>query len=385
MGWLNKARMLKLLDAAAGYPLCWVLGWLDFRFPRQAAPVGNRTPARILVIRPGGMGDMILLLPMLAHLRRTYPEARLTLVCERRNRDVLELAGLASQAILYDEAPFQVWRQLRKDAYDVVLDTEQFHNFSAAMAFASHAPIRIGFKINPSRNLLYTHLVSYDLDGYEGDQFMRLLGPLGVSPADSTIAGALPPPVLDLEPGMQDVADAVKQGSCVAILAGSTSPYKAWDSACFAELVQRLLQHEGTRVLFVGGGADRKAAEAVIARLVPVPGRVFNLAGRLSLRQTAAFLARCSALVAGDSGLTHLAAALRTPTVTLFGPSDHRKWGHQGPLHSVVRRDTHCAPCFIFGYHKLCRTRHCMGELRVDDVLAPLLAILDAAPPRRNG
>lgn len=95
-----------------------------------------------------------------------------------------------------------------------------------------------------------------------------------------------------------------------------------------------------------------------------------SLAGELTLAQTAAVIRDASLFVGGDSGLAHVAAALGTPTVVFFGPSDSRKWGARGDKHRIVRRDLACAPCCIFGYHKLCRSVACLQQITADDVFA---------------
>jgi len=127
---------------------------------------------------------------------------------------------------------------------------------------------------------------------------------------------------------------------------------------------------DGGRVVIglVGGKADAEVA-GNIARQSGLGERVVVLAGGLSLAQMAGLLQRAALFIGGDSGLAHLAVALGTPTVVLFGPSDPMKWGVRGPRHAVVLKKMSCAPCFIFGYHKPCRSIQCMADISVDDVM----------------
>lgn len=106
------------------------------------------------------------------------------------------------------------------------------------------------------------------------------------------------------------------------------------------------------------------------------PASLVSLAGGLSLAETAAVIRAAGLFIGGDSGLGHLAVALGTPTVLLFGPSDHQKWGHAGVRHAVIRRPVACAPCFIFGYHRPCRTIACMRGITVDQVVAAARQLL---------
>jgi ADP-heptose:LPS heptosyltransferase len=167
-----RTECLKFADAAVGASLCRILGRVTFWTSRAEPPhVPPAEIRRILVIRPGGMGDMLLLLPVIRALRGRFPQAEVELVCEQRNFPVLRVAGMDNRSLRYDARPLAVLWRLAVRRYDVVIDTEQFHHFSAVLAWLSRARMRVGFKINPRRNPLYTHLVNYAPDGPEGSQF----------------------------------------------------------------------------------------------------------------------------------------------------------------------------------------------------------------------
>ena len=352
-----KASLLKILDATAGVLLCWTAGWW-MHLLRRNLPGDAQVPAdvrRIVVIRPGGLGDMVLLQPMLATLRRHFPAAAIDLVCERRNQDVAALAGYAGRILPYDARPFHLVRELRRNHYDIAVDTEQFHYFSAIMSLLSGAPVRIGFKINPGRNTIYTHLVNYDLEGYEAGEFMRLLEPLGIH-EQAVVPGCIP-------------AGASDGSGAVVIHIGTASRYKRWGTAKFAELARKLAPLFPGRTLILAGGREDAAEAEAIARQADLGDWIKVQAGRLSIRDTAALIASAGLFVGGDSGLAHLAVALGTPTVVMFGPSDHRKWGVEGPRNVIVRRPLACSPCFIFGYHKFCHPISCMAGITVNEVL----------------
>lgn len=371
-----RAGMLKILDATVGFVLCWAVGCLRYVLGRDrtipVCPAPDKV-SRILVIRPGGMGDMVLLLPTLKALRAQFPAARMDLVCEKRNAPILSLAGFGDCAILYDASPLFLLGRLARGGYDIAVDTEQFHYFSALMAALCRAPVRIGFKISPGRNLLYTHLVSYDMEGYEAAQFARLVRPLQIELRDSDTAGCLVANAVALPAALGTMFTA---GSpAIAMHVGSTTRYKAWSPAKFAELARKLSDRHGARIVLVGGRGDRRSAEAV-AMEARLGERLVSVAGELTLAQTASVMSRCSMFVGGDSGLSHVAVALGVSTVTLFGPSDSRKWGVRSERNAIVEKELACAPCFIFGYHKLCRSIACMDRISVDDALAACRAVI---------
>lgn len=366
-----RVRLIKILDATAGFFLCWMGGLLLHLFGRNPAGGLPVSPVfkRILVIRPGGMGDMILLQPLLKSLRKHYPDAILDVVCEKRNRDIPALAGDDAGLLLYDSKPIRTLVQLLRTPYDLAIDTEQFHHFSAVIALLSRAPVRIGFKINPGRNTLYTHLVNYDLEGYEAGEFMRLLAPLGIND-EAVVKGCL----------KLSGQTAGRTGAVVIHVGGSTR-YKHWETGKYVDLVKRLGDMDGgATMILVGGAGDARLAEE-IARRAGLGDQVKVRAGSLAIPQTADLIGKASLFIGGDSGLAHLAVALGTPTVVLFGPSDHKKWGASGEGNVVVRNALPCSPCFIFGYHKFCHSIACMSGITVDQVMTAVRSVSGGKVP----
>ena len=374
MSLFSRARLLKILDATIGYATCKILGRVRHHagLPELAPTPDFQSLTRILVIRPGGMGDMLMLLPVLQAMRDANASLEIDIVCEKRNAPVLALAGLGGGAILYDANPIACLQRLRGTSYDAVIDTEQFHNFSAVMAWFSGAPVRVGFKMNPARLALYTHLVSYNMDGYEMAQFARLLEPfdisLGVDSLHGTLAEAANALPMHVPPGIKTLTEA---GPIIVIAPGSNNPYKHWDAGKCSELISRL---DGPQRSFVLVGGNGEIDAEVVAR-AEVESLV-DTCGTLDLEQTASILNSATLYIGCDSGLTHLATALGKPTIALFGPSDDEKWSRPHETHRVIRKDLPCSPCSIFGYNKLCREIACMRGISVDEVLSAAEAFL---------
>lgn len=345
-----------------GPVLCRILGSLNFLAGGESGIEDIRPDVarRILVIRPGGMGDMIILLPVIKALRERFPDAIIDIVCEKRNLDILKIGGLEESAIAYDSNPLLFLRRLRRRKYDVVVDTEQFHHFSAVFALISRAPVRIGFKINPRRNPLYTHLVNYALDEPESEQFMKLLEPLDIKGAGYNLEGAFSSANIQIPP---------LSGPFAVVHPGGSTIYKLWETGKFIELVKSLHELHGLSVVFVGGRNDRKVTNRILDGVKQAGCRTVSYTGKLSIAMTAGVMRQAELFIGSDSGLAHLATGLGLPTVVLFGPSDHLKWGVADARHAVVRRNLSCSPCFIFGYHKPCRTIACMRQISVKDVL----------------
>jgi ADP-heptose:LPS heptosyltransferase len=362
------SRILKALDAGVGPLLCRILT----RPKVHNVPLPDSVE-RILVLRPGGMGDMLLLMPMLDALRARYPAAVIDLLCERRNAEVVELAKRHATPLLYDQRPLRTLRHLRRHRYELAIDTEQFHHFSAVMAVMSGAPLRIGFKINPRRNPLYTHLVNYSLDGPETAQFLRLLEPLGIeapegdSAALTTRTLATPPAEPPAEPPAPRYA---------VVHPGATTRYKQWPLQNFVDVALQLNGKSGLDIVFAGGRADGALAAHAAATLTSQGCSGVRVMTGRPLAEVSELVRGATLFIGSDSGLAHLASATGTPTVVLFGPSDHKKWGVEDARHRVVCKPQPCAPCFIFGYHRPCREVQCMDRITVASVLASCSELL---------
>jgi hypothetical protein len=155
--------VFKKLDRLIGPAAVWMLPRPSFRQPEHMG--------RILVIRPGGIGDAVLLLPLLTALKTVHRSARITVLAERRNGAVFSLSESVSDLLLYDR-PYDLLKAVR-DTYDAVIDTEQWHHLSAVIARMTGAPMLIGFATN-DRARMFTHPVAYSQDDHEYASFMRL-------------------------------------------------------------------------------------------------------------------------------------------------------------------------------------------------------------------
>lgn len=352
---------LKYLDGVLGSALARLLPGAT---PREPARL-----RRVLVIRPGGIGDALLLVPALAALKARYPEAELTVLAERRNAAAFRLAPAVDRVLCYDGRSGLC--SALAGGYDVVIDTEQWHRLSAVLARLTGAPVSAGFATN-ERARLFTHPVHYSQDEYEAQSFLRLLEPLGI--AMPQVAA----PFLAVPEGAHARAERLlgelAEAPFVALFPGASIPERRWGASRFGELAG-LLKEQGTAVLVVGGKVDAADGEAIVRG-----GRGLNLAGRTSLAETAAVLSRSALLFSGDSGVLHLAVGLGIPTVSLFGPGIEAKWGARGEAHTVLNRRLPCSPCTRFGTTPPCPIgARCLQEIGVPEVLAAVQRALRGA------
>jgi ADP-heptose:LPS heptosyltransferase len=368
-----RLRLLQRLDRSVGPAL------VRAARPRAGGPAPGPLPEgaarRVLVIRPGGLGDAVLLRPMLACLREAWPAAAIDVLAERRNAGALRLGEPGVDVLLYDERPLATLRRLRAARYDVVIDTEQCHHFTALLANWLRPRWLCGFA-TLGRERFHTHPVAYPDDRYEAECFLDLA---------RAVTGRAAPfdaerPFLAPDAAAAAWAAAAlgpARGRPVAVvLPVAGGSYRIWPAERYAAVGQWLAE----RGWFVAvlGGADAVAAGAALAAALPA-GQRLDLAGRTTLAQAAGVLARAGLAVGADTGVLHLAFAVGTPTVTLFGPGRPRKWGPPGRAHRHVRLGLPCSPCVVQGRQPPCPIEvACMRDLDVASVTAAIAALLAA-------
>ena len=357
-----KSSLLKSTDAFVGPLFCGLLSRSQTQAEHRRI---QDIDAPVLVIRPGGIGDAVMLLPMLQALQDSLPNRPIDILCESRNIDIFRLARPDSKVIAFDKNPLGALSTLRHAGYGCVIDTEQFHHFSGVMAALTRAPLRIGFKINTRRRGLYTHLVSYDLDGPEDVQFGRLLA------AACGRVVTLPPRVGILaSASLPDITqDLPFRETFLLIHAGGSIACKRCPPETLASIAQTVFAEFQMKTVLVGNTEDIPYAES-IARTAGTC--TLDQCGRLTLAKTAALCRRATALLGPDSGIAHLAVALGTPAVVLFGPSDPAKWGPPPGCGEAIRTPLPCSPCSIFGYTKPCENPECISGITEDQVLESL-------------
>jgi len=345
---------LKFLDNKLGQLACLVLS------PSICRQIGS--PEKILIIRPGGIGDAVLLLPMLYHLAILYPDAKIEVLAESRNAEVFLWSPVVSRVWQYD-LPLDFLKLFRR-RYDLVIDTEQWYRLSAVVSRLLVAPRLIGFATN-ERSRLLSDPCPYSQEEYEAAMFFRLLAPLDVQMSELLLEQSGLP--------VLPQAKRVFKNPYVVIFPGSSVAAKQWPAERFAE-VASYCEEIGFDVVVVGGKAEQDSSQ-VISRTL---NRCHDLAGTTGLTESAAIVCSASLCISGDSGLLHVAQLKGVPTIALFGPSNHKKWCRNDNLHVVVTAGSNCAPCSLFGTIPECHHGfQCMQKITVEMVVAAVTSLLN--------
>jgi len=332
----------------------------------------------ILIVKLSAIGDVIHTLPSLAALRARYPDAHITWVIEEaasdliadhpdldrvlishRKRWIKDLKGCRFMAAFREIRSFI--RNLKDRPYDLVID---FHGLlkSAAIVLLSGGKRKLGYdSLQELSGLFLTETIPENMEKHAVDRYLDFPRYLG---ADRDQPSFLIP-MTDAVAERVDLllrTHALEPGHpFIAVSPQAFWNTKLWDDDKFAALCDRIIEELKLPVLFTG--SERPAIERIRTRM---QHPVINLAGRTTLRELACLYSRAEILITTDSGPMHLAAAMETPVVALFGPTDPKRTGPYGEGHRVIRQALPCSPCFS----KTCPTRQCMTEITVDRVFA---------------
>lgn len=331
-----RLKAIKLLDYGIGTLLASLLPG------REEAAIPKKTPDSILVIRPGGIGDAVFLLPFLRQLARLCPGLAVDILCERRNAEIFRSqTGLCRNIYLYDS--WRTFPPLFAHHYDLILDTEQWHYLSVILARRLKPTAVSGFATRPLRTKLLDQKIPYEIDAYETENFKKLFTP--ICPATEAIRDinncfAVP------EPARRWAKENCPEES-VSLFLGASIPERRLTEEQSCGIIELALKKNKTVILLGGRDATEKGRR--LAEKYENSG-VKNFSGQVSLVQSAALIQQSRLFIGPDSGLMHLACAVGTPVAAIFGPGNLKKWGPRGERHHIITATVSCSPCTLFGY-----------------------------------
>lgn len=319
---------------------------------------------RLLVRAPNWVGDVVLSLPALRDLRRNFPEARMEVLARRR---VADLYGAVAEvdAVRAFDTPGEAVEAARGFDLAVLLP----NSFAAAwQVFRARVPQRWG-RATDGRGLLLTRAVG-ETSGILGRSqvyyYRAMVAGLGLAVSASPDAGLrCPAEWRSAGERLLGAGDA-----WVGLTPGASfGPAKRWPAPRYAALGDALAGR-GFRVVLLGSPAEASLSARVASGMLHPP---LDLTGRTSLPALLGVLSALRLLVTNDSGPMHLAAALGTPLVAVFGPTDERETAPVSDRVRLVRQPVSCAPCLL----RECPIDHrCMRGVDADRVTAEALAFL---------
>ncbi|MDD4879449.1 MAG: lipopolysaccharide heptosyltransferase II, partial [Candidatus Omnitrophica bacterium] len=334
---------------------------------------------RILIMKISAVGDCVLATPSIRAIRQKYPKAYIALLIGRVESQALKGCPYIDEMIIYDREGrdkgwlrfFELAAEIRRYGFEEVVDLQN-NSKSHLFAFLSTAPRRYGYRKGKYWFLLNRTVRDAKQPLPPVDHQFGVLSMMGIEGAPKKLE--LWPSAADTE-NIKEMLEAewVGEHQTLVGINPSASPRwatKKWPAENFARLCDLLAERE-IRAVLIGGRSETDAnAGAEILSLVR--SKPINLIGKTSLPELAALMKRFKCLVTSDSAPMHLAAAMATPFVALFGPTDPERHLPPSENCAVVMRKLRCSPC----YKPVCSDIRCMREIAVEDVLKAIDGVM---------
>jgi lipopolysaccharide heptosyltransferase I len=327
----------------------------------------------VLLIKPSSFGDVVHTFPVVSALKRAVPGIEIDWVVSEQYGDLVQMSPHVGEIFPFKRSQWAKWwrsgtiselgdfvSRVRERKYGLVLDLQGLLR-SGLLTFLSRGNIKAGFKYaREGAPLMYgVKIPAIEEDAHAITRYMSALDAIGIK-TDGQIAYDL------VVPMREDLwADTVTPDEpFVAINPNTRWETKKWPTEKFAILSKRLYEERGLKTVIIGGPTDSETG----SNMAKVAGAcATDLTGQGGLVHLAAILKKSIGLITNDSGPMHLAVALGTPTVSIFGPTSPQMTGPFGPGHTVISSDLNCSPCF----KRECpaKNNHCMVKTTVDSLI----------------
>jgi ADP-heptose:LPS heptosyltransferase len=392
-----KVSSLQIIDRWLGIPLCFGLSLLRKIFGRKIAGV---QPARkILFVKLAEQGSTVLAFGAIRRAVEMAGRENVYFIVFDENRFILDALGLIPKENVITMSfktfggligsSLKAFREMRRLKFDAAIDLEFFARGSAAMAFLSGAPSRVGFHsffgAGPYRGDLMTHRLLYNPYLHTSQIFQNMVEALTQDPAALPTFGIMPPkieeelPQFSASAGEIEAVRALIQRETgrsevppIILLNANASdllPLRRWETKRYVELARRLLEKFPEICIgFTGAPNEAQPVEQIIRDLAS--SRCVSFAGKTSLRQLLILYAQSEILVTNDSGPAHFAALTPIHVVTLFGPETPRLFAARTPRNKPLWAGIACSPC-VNAYNNrqtVCRNNICMQVITVNQV-----------------
>ncbi len=344
-----------------------------------------KKPAKLLVRSTNWIGDAIMTTPAIRTIGENFPESEITLMALPWVRDVFAFCPHIDRIFTYDKegrhkglsGKLLLARDLRKEKFDgVILLQNAFE--AALITTLARIPARGGYTTD-GRGLLLTHGIKKKADIDQRHQvhyYQQMLADLGLNTGPTDLELFVSPQKLhEARQALAAIFCTTGKVPVIGFNPGAAyGPAKRWPAEKFSELAKMLHNQTDSLILVFGTKADNQSAK-VIEQVIPDRKRFLDLTGTTDLATAIAYIACCDAFVTNDSGLMHVAAAVNTPLVALFGSTDHIATGPYNKRAIVLRKSLSCSPC----KKTHCPEKHfaCMEKLSAHEVYSTVIRLLE--------
>ncbi len=344
------------------------------------------TPNKTLVIRFSSIGDIVLASPLLRVLRKRFPASQIDFATRKEYSELVRYNPNLSHTYEFDTArgfnELQRFKEtIRREHYDLVVD---IHSSLRSRYLCSFNEAKEIVNIN-KRVFARTMLVKFKKNFYRdivsiADRYIEAVRKFGIENDGADLELFIPDEICARVTAKMVILGLDRFGKIVGFCASAKHATKCWPQDRFIELGRKLVNESGAKILLFGGPSDSEKCK-IIAESINAStgsGSAIDFSGQFSLLETAAAMKVCNIIVTNDSGLMHIASAMKKKVVAIFG-STVREFGFfpVGTGNIVIEREgLYCRPCSHIG-RSSCPERHfrCMNEIQVDEVIHSIDAV----------
>ncbi|MFH1282078.1 MAG: lipopolysaccharide heptosyltransferase II [bacterium] len=338
---------------------------------------------KILIVQTAFIGDIVLTVPIAKAIKEKQGDIELHMLTTPQGKDMLENSAFLDRVLVYDKkgkdrslkAFFNLIASIRKEKYDLALIPHRSFK-SALMMYLAGIKERIGFE-NSQGKMFLTKILPFTWSMHDLERNNLLLMPLGIDIEKPNFRLDIP---ADYQEDIMNKLNKLginKYDTVIGINPGSVWETKRWPSACFRELITRIINEIKCKVIVFGGRTDLYFEEELKGAVNSK--NVVSLIGKTTLRDLTQFIARCNIFVTNDSGPMHIAVGLDVATIAIFGATT-RDLGFYpyGNKHRIIEVKIPCRPCGLHG-KKRCPKGHfnCMKLITVDRVFDEIKNVLE--------
>ena len=339
-------------------------------FPQGTkASIDLKTVKKVIVVTDFRLGDAVLSAPALNALKKALPQCQLTVFCNRYSADVFGMVHSVDRVVIYRNKRkyvenYKILRALSSEQFDVAIDLVQDYPLASALwTLFSGARYRIGydvhgrgifFNIKIPRMRTRTHVV---------DEMLQTCRKIGITPDNDVPELAVPKEAKEFVAAQLINAGILPDERVIAIHPGGFYATQCWMPERFAEIAKLAIEKFRVHIVVLGTEHDCDRIKIITDSIGNSCIELLNC----SLPNLAAILSRVDCLICNNSGALHLAAAIRTPTVSTMGPTVAERWWPQGEKNIVIRKKLPCIGC----NSGVCRigTHQCMRDITVEEML----------------
>lgn len=322
---------------------------------------------RIIIIDLLYLGDLLFATPFIRNLRQNLPESRIDMVVNSNFFSIIEDSPYLDNVYSYNKEwntreSINFTKKLRKNHYTLGINIHG--NWRTAFLLKDIKPdYSVGYG-GRGRGIFLDQVIERPADLHMVNTYLKLLEDNGYTVKDKNTEIGINPASLKKMRGFLRENGYRGKRKVIGLNTGGSWPTKRWPVEKFAKLADRLIAEYNCNIIFLGSKGDLSRIDKIISLM---NNRPLVAAGETNLKELAVLESMCDLVISNDSGPVHVAAAAGTPTITIFGPSDEKKYRPLGDKHEIVINELDCRPC---GEHKCPLGHHrCMEDIGVDDVL----------------